>query len=317
MNNEGEGDPFYEVLGLVTLEDVIEEIIKSEILDESDLYTDNRTRKKVAPNKNKRDFSAFKHESESKVKISPQLLLAAHRFLATEVSLFSPSQISDKVLLRILRHPDVIQEIKFNENDKRSTHHYIYQRGKPADYFILILQGRVEVEAGNENMKFETGPFSYYGIMALSAPTLEFRSPSHISGLNRTASMSGADRMESLSVSGSNSQLNNSIPMQQYIPDFYVRALTDLQFAKITRAQYQNGLMASRLDSTPQSPESSHNTIHMDQTPPATIGNTTITDLGADSTPTENGPDETTLLLLNEQNSPHTGNHHSQVENRI
>ncbi|KAL3975367.1 phosphoacetylglucosamine mutase [Sarotherodon galilaeus] len=351
VNNEGEGDPFYEVLGLVTLEDVIEEIIKSEILDESDLYTDNRTRKKVAPNKNKRDFSAFKHESESKVKISPQLLLAAHRFLATEVSLFSPSQISDKVLLRILRHPDVIQEIKFNENDKRSSHHYIYQRGKPADYFILILQGRVEVEAGNENMKFETGPFSYYGIMALSAPTLgedgvslslalaflasrehvyggetdlikhfpyelPFRSPSHISGLNRTASMSGADRMESLSVSGSNSQLNNSIPMQQYIPDFYVRALTDLQFAKITRAQYQNGLMASRLDSTPQSPESSHNTIRMDQTPPATIGNTTITDLGADSTPTENGPDETTLLLLNEQNSPHTGNHHSQLEDK-
>lgn len=75
--------------------------------------------------------------------------------------------------------------------------------------------------------------------------------------------------------------------------------------------------MASRLDSTPQSPESSHNTIRMDQTPPTTIGNTTITDLGADSTPTENGPDETTLLLLNEQNSPHTGNHHSQVENRI
>ncbi|MEQ2203835.1 Metal transporter cnnm4, partial [Xenoophorus captivus] len=101
---------------------------------------DNRTRKRVAPNKNKRDFSAFKHESESKVKISPQLLLAAHRFLATEVSLFSPTHISDKVLLRILRHPDVIQEIKFNENDKRSAHHYIYQRGKAVDYFILILQ---------------------------------------------------------------------------------------------------------------------------------------------------------------------------------
>ncbi|XP_070689137.1 metal transporter CNNM4 [Pempheris klunzingeri] len=317
VNNEGEGDPFYEVLGLVTLEDVIEEIIKSEILDESDLYTDNRTRKKVAPNKNKRDFSAFKHESESKVKVSPQLLLAAHRFLATEVSLFSPSQISDKVLLRILRHPDVIQEIKFNDSDKRSSNHYVYQRGKPVDYFVLILQGRVEVEAGNENMKFETGPFSFYGVMALSAPTLEFRSPSHLSGLNRTASLSGADRTESLSVSGSNSQLNNSIPSQQYTPDFYVRALTDLQFVKITRAQYQNGLMASRLDSTPQSPESGHNTIRLDQTTPPATANTTIADLGADSTPTENGPDETTLLLLNEQNSPHTANHHSQLENSI
>ncbi|XP_026198646.1 metal transporter CNNM4 [Anabas testudineus] len=317
VNNEGEGDPFYEVLGLVTLEDVIEEIIKSEILDESDMYIDNRTRKRVAPNKNKRDFSAFKHESESKVKISPQLLLAAHRFLATEVSLFSPSQISDKVLLRILRHPDVIQEIKFIESDKRSPHHYIYQRGKPVDYFVLILQGRVEVEAGNENMKFETGPFSYYGVMALSAPTLEFRSPSHLSGLNRTASLSGADRTgESLSVSGSNSQLNNSIPAHQYTPDFYVRALSDLQFVKITRAQYQNGLMASRLDSTPQSPESGHNTVRLDQTTSPATANTTIMDLAADFTPTENGPDETTLLL-NEQNSPHTANHHSQLENNI
>ncbi|KAL0183078.1 hypothetical protein M9458_022453, partial [Cirrhinus mrigala] len=101
---------------------------------------DNRNRKKVDPNKNKRDFSAFKHERESKVKISPQLMLAAHRFLATEVSLFSPLQISDKVLLRILKHPDVIQEIKFNENDKRSQQHYLYQRGKPVDFFVLILQ---------------------------------------------------------------------------------------------------------------------------------------------------------------------------------
>nr|XP_020441427.1 metal transporter CNNM4-like isoform X2 [Monopterus albus] len=314
VNNEGEGDPFYEVLGLVTLEDVIEEIIKSEILDESDLYTDNRTRKRVAHNKNKRDFSAFKHESESKVKISPQLLLAAHRFLATEVSLFSPSQISEKVLLRILRHPYVIQEIKFNENDKRSPHHYIYQRGKPADFFVLILQGRVEVEAGNENMKFETGPFSYYGVMALSTPTLEFRSPSHLSGLNRTTSLSGADRTES--ASGSSSQLNNSIPLQQYIPDFCVRALSDLQFAKITRAQYQNGFMASRLDSTPQSPESGHNTVHLDHTAPPTTP-TTITEVGADSALAENGPNETTFLLLNEQNSPHTANHHSQLENSI
>ncbi|KAK5909440.1 hypothetical protein CesoFtcFv8_003369 [Champsocephalus esox] len=317
VNNEGEGDPFYEVLGLVTLEDVIEEIIKSEILDESDLYTDNRNRKKVAPNKNKIDFSAFKNESESKVKCSPQLLLAAHRFLATEVSLFSPTQISDKVLLRILRHPDVIQEIKFSDSDKRSLHHYVYQRSKPVDYFVLILQGRVEVEAGNENMKFETGPFSFYGVMALNAPTLEFRSPSHISGLNRTSSLSGADRTESLSISGSNSQLNSSLPSQQYTPDFYVRALTDLQFVKITRSQYQNGLMTSRLDSTPQSPESGHDSIRMDQTTPPATANTTITDLGGDSPPTENGPDETTLLLLNEQNSPHTANHHSPLENSI
>lgn len=60
--------------------------------------------------------------------------------LLTEVSLFSPALVSEKVLLRILRHPNVIQEIKFSESDKRASHHYIYQRGKPVDYFVLILQ---------------------------------------------------------------------------------------------------------------------------------------------------------------------------------
>ncbi|KAL0183079.1 hypothetical protein M9458_022454, partial [Cirrhinus mrigala] len=51
-----------------------------------------------------------------------------------------------------------------------------------------------------------------------------FRSPSHMSGLNRSA-------VDSVSITGSNSQLNNS-PAAQYVPDFNVRALTDLQYVK-------------------------------------------------------------------------------------
>ncbi|KAG8141252.1 hypothetical protein E2320_006890 [Naja naja] len=190
VNNEGEGDPFYEVMGLVTLEDVIEEIIKSEIMDESDDYRENRLKKKPPPlgslmDRRKEDFSLFKvSDSEYKVKISPQLLLATQRFLSREVDLFSPGRISEKVLLHLLQHPSVNQE------------------------------GRVEVEIGKEGLKFENGAFTYYGV--------DGTDPTNYSA---------------------------------YCPDYTVRALTDLQFIKVTRLQYLNALMASRIQNSPQSPE--------------------------------------------------------------
>ncbi|XP_021555239.1 metal transporter CNNM2 isoform X4 [Neomonachus schauinslandi] len=303
VNNEGEGDPFYEVLGIVTLEDVIEEIIKSEILDETDLYTDNRTKKKVAHRERKQDFSAFKQtDSEMKVKISPQLLLAMHRFLATEVEAFSPSQMSEKILLRLLKHPNVIQELKYDEKNKKAPEYYLYQRNKPVDYFVLILQGKVEVEAGKEGMKFEASAFSYYGVMALTAspgeqnPAQEIgllpgravflsRSPPRPCGLNHSDSLSRSDRIDAVTptLGSSNNQLNSSF-LQVYIPDYSVRALSDLQFVKISRQQYQNALMASRMDKTPQSSDSENTKIEL-----------TLTELH------DGLPDET-ANLLNEQN---------------
>ncbi|KFP38188.1 Metal transporter CNNM2, partial [Chlamydotis macqueenii] len=286
VNNEGEGDPFYEVLGIVTLEDVIEEIIKSEILDETDLYTDNKTKKKVAHRDRKQDFSAFKPtDSEVKVKISPQLLLAMHRFLAT-VEAFGPSQMSEKILLRLLKHPNVIQELKYDEKNKKAPEHYLYQRNKPVDYFVLILQGKVEVEAGKEGMKFEAGAFSYYGVMALTASPVplslsrtfvvsrtellaagspaENKSPPRPCGLNHSDSLNRSDRIDAVTptLGSSNNQLNASF-LQVYVPDYSVKAVTDIQFVKISRQQYQNALMASRMDKTPQSSDSENTKIEL------------------------------------------------------
>lgn len=73
---------------------------------------------------------------------------------------------------------------------------------------------------------------SWLTLAQLSLAVSEFRSPSHLSGLNRSASLSCTERVDALSTSGSNSQLN-STSTPQYVPDFNVRALSDLQLVKV------------------------------------------------------------------------------------
>ncbi|XP_016132722.1 metal transporter CNNM3 isoform X3 [Sinocyclocheilus grahami] len=247
VNNEGEGDPFYEVLGLVTLEDVIEEIIKSEILDESDGYMDMKVKRPMAPveiplepRSVHDEFSIFKPpEGEPKIRTSPQLLLATHRFLSREVEHFSPQRVSERVLFHLLRHPSVNQEVKFDPTNRLSPDHYLYTRNHPVDYFILLLQGRVEVEIGKEGLKFENGAFTYYGVSALTAPSSVHQSPV---STQRQAPRDPFD-------------LGDATSPSSYCPDYTVRALTDLQLIKVTRLQYLNAVMASRVAQSPEPPE--------------------------------------------------------------
>ncbi|KAG8440942.1 hypothetical protein GDO86_006615 [Hymenochirus boettgeri] len=238
VNNEGEGDPFYEVMGLVTLEDVIEEIIKSEILDESEDYRQKVKKKRppVQPITVSRgggdDLSFFRScDTEQKIKISPQLLLATQRFLAQEVDLFSTSRMSEKALLHLLKLPGVTQEVKFDDSARLSPEHFLYLRSQPVDYFILILQGRVQVEIGKEGLKFENGAFTYYGVAALSPCLLGQQSPE-------------------------NQDQNIPSDSSFYNPDYTVRALTDLQIVKVSRLQYLNALRTSHSHTTPQSIDS-------------------------------------------------------------
>jgi metal transporter CNNM len=76
--------------------------------------------------------------------------------------------VSETILMRLLKQ-DVIFHIKMKDKErfKSDPASVIYQQGKPVDYFVLILEGRVEVTVGRENLVFESGPFTYFGSQAL------------------------------------------------------------------------------------------------------------------------------------------------------
>ncbi|XP_078741111.1 metal transporter CNNM4-like, partial [Lampetra fluviatilis] len=236
VNSEGEGDPFYEAMGVVTLEDVVEDIIRSELLGDTDLL-DSRARKKVFHHEWQQQLSMFRSsEPAPRVCISPQLLLKAHEFLSAEVSPFRG--VSEKRLLALLKRPGVVRELRHCGGDTRrraetrggdkerdtETHgdtrrdtrrdtEALYTRGEVTTTFTLILQGSVEVLVGREFVAFESSTFSFYGVPALTTQ----HSPT---------ARSGEDSTEAAEWRGG------------YRPDYSVTPLTDLTIIQITRDQY-------------------------------------------------------------------------------
>lgn len=86
--------------------------------------------------------------------------------VSPEVEPFAPLQMSEKILLRLLKHPNVIQELKYDEKNKRAAEHYLFHRNKPVDYFILILQvcayPDVPASSGNQLLTFKTAEGMHY-----------------------------------------------------------------------------------------------------------------------------------------------------------
>lgn len=115
VNNEGDCDPFYEIMGLVTLEDVIEELIQAEIMDETDVFTDNRSKRKRQDRGKRQDFSMFAERRENqRIHISPQLTLATYQYLSTSFDSFTPDVISETTLRKLLKQ-DVFRHVKKNK----------------------------------------------------------------------------------------------------------------------------------------------------------------------------------------------------------
>jgi metal transporter CNNM len=266
VNNEGKGDPFYEVVGIVTLEDIIEEIIQAEILDETDVIIDNK-KKVLREMPQNPDFAAFANqEDQGTSRISPQLSLAIFQFLSANVEPFQECHITSTILRRLIKKSDVIEDMPH----KDSKPVFIYEQNKPADFFCLILQGSVEVNVGKEELVYETGPFSYFGVKALTSfsllasvevqrkrsQTVPNDDPNSLQVREMPGTIAFTNALSFASNSPDSlqraSSKRSSRRKDSYIPDFSVKTLVATQVLKVSRSHYLAAHRASVLEKQPK-----------------------------------------------------------------
>lgn len=133
---------------------------------------------------------------------------------------FREELISENVLRKLINQ-DVIVEVAIQETEEPEKI-YLYKRNIAADYFVLVLQGKVEVTVGQEEFVFEESQFSSFGAPALVSSSLTNSNPG-IVGSNPKSSY-------------------------QYIPDYTVCVMTDITYLKIPRSMYRMAIKATMME---------------------------------------------------------------------
>lgn len=114
---------------------------------------------------------------------------------------------------------------------------------------MLILEGRVEVTVGKENLVFETGSFTSFGLQAL-APNVGFDSPLQQNQQNVVQNQ----------VMGSIQSLNmDQMLRYTFIPDYSVKALTEVVYLEVKRSLYLAAKRATLMEQSRRMGESHSN----------------------------------------------------------
>jgi hypothetical protein len=153
---------------------------------------------------------------------------------------FTSRFISSHILARLL-NVQFYHEFEYDEDRaKEGNVTYLYEYGRAADYFVLILNGQAELVTGKEKIISEVGPFSYFGVSALCVSNNNHFSMNQIVilFLSFLFIKSPDKKVEDI-------LLLKDLKFRPFIPDFSLRVCGNVQILRIRRKHWLAAIRAT------------------------------------------------------------------------